>query len=174
MINQASSITKTASVWVTTADQSQLMAKQPDVNFAPDDGSNLLTIALDEGRLFQQIDGFGASFTDSSAWLVYNKLSPPQRNELMTNLFDPVNGIGLSYLIQPMGASDFSVAGGYTYNDLPDNQQDPDLNNFSISHDLAYIIPIIKQALELNPNLKIMATPWSAPAWMKSSGSFIG
>jgi glucosylceramidase len=164
-----------ASVWITTPDQSQLLNRQADLAFAPyRPTSKLLTINVDEKQTFQQMDGFGASFTDSSAWLVYKKLTPLQRKELMVKLFDPVNGIGLSYLRQPMGSSDFSVQKHYTYNDSPNNLPDPELKYFSIDYDRAYIIPVIKQALQINPKLKIMATPWSAPAWMKSNTSVIG
>jgi glucosylceramidase len=114
--------------------------------------------------------GFGASLTDSSAWLIYNKMSSSQRNQLMTNLFDLNNGIGLDFLRQPIGGSDLAL-NEYTYDDVPSGQSDPNLNNFSISHDTAYIVPLLQQALQLNPNLKIMATPWTAPAWMKSNDS---
>ena len=120
------------------------------------------------------MEGFGASFTDSSAWLVYNKLNSTQRTELMTNLFSPANGIGLSLLRQPLGASDFSAIGNYSYDDLPAGQTDPNLTSFSINHDLTYIVPVLQQALQLNPAVKIIGTPWSAPGWMKTTGSMIG
>ena len=73
-----------------------------------------------------------------------------------------------------MGASDFSVTGPYSYDDLPPGQSDPMLSKFSINHDTAYILPILKQALALNPALKFMANPWSPPAWMKTNGSMYG
>ncbi len=114
--------------------------------------------------------GFGASFTDSSAWLVANS---PLRSQIMTKLFDPANGIGLDFLRQPIGASDFSLS-LFSYDDMPSGQTDPTLANFSIAHDQAYILPVLKQALSLNPNITIMATPWSPPGWMKTSGSMIG
>jgi glucosylceramidase len=87
-------------------------------------------------------------------------------------LFDPKKGIGLSILRQPMGASDFALQ-SYTYDDLPQGQTDPDLKSFSIDHDRSYIIPILRQSLALNPNLKIIGSPWSPPGWMKTSGSTI-
>lgn len=119
--------------------------------------------------IFQEMDGFGGSFTDSSAWLMYNVLDDKERQEWMEELFDPDKGIGLSYLRQPMGASDFAL-NYYTYDDMPDGETDPDLENFSIYYDESYIIPMLQQALEINPALKFMGTPWSAPAWMKDSG----
>lgn len=151
-----------------------------------------LTITVNDSVRFQQIDGFGASLTDSSAWLLWNKLTEAQRKEVLQMLFSPSKGIGLSILRQPMGASDFALS-DYTYDDLPaapfpgqacgqasgqtSNQasipEDPQLKHFSIDHDRAYIIPILREALALNPTLKIIATPWSPPAWMKTSRSLI-
>lgn len=71
-----------------------------------------------------------------------------------------------------MGATDFTLK-SYTYDDMPEGQTDPKLQNFTIDYDKAYIIPTLHKAKELNPDLKIMGSPWSAPAWMKTSGSLI-
>jgi glucosylceramidase len=131
-----------------------------------------LTITVNDAIKFQRIDGFGASLTDSSAWLFWNKLSESQRRETLQMLFSRDKGIGLSVLRQPMGASDFALA-PYSYDDMPLGQDDPQLNHFSVDHDRAYIIPILREALAINPNLKIMATPWSPSGWMKTSGSMI-
>src|SRR5205807_5265608 len=129
---------------------------------------NSSTIGVNEYQKLQQMDGFGAAVTDSSAWLIVNKMSSSQRSTLMQQLFDPSQGIGMSFVRIPMGASDFSVNGPYSYDDLPAGQADPNLNSFSINHDLAYIIPVLQQAHSLNPALKFMANPWSPPAWMKT------
>src|SRR5690349_15034622 len=91
---------ETVNIWLTTGDKANLLAPQPNVTFAPDSGSNPLTIDVNESLTYQTMDGFGASFTDSSAWLVYNKLNQSQRDTLMNNLFNPTTGIGLSYLRQ--------------------------------------------------------------------------
>jgi glucosylceramidase len=131
-----------------------------------------LTVDVDDSIKYQQIDGFGASLTDSSAWLISQKLSEAQRTQLLEMLFDPNKGIGLRILRQPMGASDFALQ-SYTYDDLPPGQTDPDMKLFSVDHDRAYIIPILRQSLALNPNLKIIGSPWSPPGWMKTSGSTI-
>ena len=161
-------------VWLTDLSAGVRLVQQPNLSFAPDGNSNSLTITVDETSFFQQMEGFGASFTDSSAWLVYNKLNSTQRSDLMTNLFSPTSGIGLSLLRQPLGASDFSTIGNYSYDDLPAGQTDPNLTNFSINHDLAYIVPVLKQARQLNPAVQIIGTPWSPPGWMKTTGSMIG
>lgn len=131
-----------------------------------------LTITVDDSRKYQQIDGFGASLTDSSAWLLWNKLTAQQRKEALEKLFSRSKGIGLSVLRQPMGASDFAIE-DYSYDDVPPGETDPELKKFSIDHDRAYIIPILRDALALNPKLKIIASPWSPPGWMKTSDSMI-
>jgi len=128
-----------------------------------------VTIDIDQSITFQEIDGFGASVTESSAYLIYAFLTEQQRQSLMEGLFDPNVGIGLSYLRQPIGASDFRLS-DYTYDDMPAGQTDYGLENFSIARDQAYIIPVLRQAVAINPNIKIMGSPWSAPAWMKTSG----
>ena len=168
-------------VWLTDLSAGVKLVQQANLSFAPESTSNPLTsnpnpltITVDESSQFQQMEGFGASFTDSSAWLVYNKLNSTQRTALMSNLFSPTNGIGLGLLRQPLGASDFSAIGNYSYDDLPAGQTDPNLTSFSINHDLAYIVPVLKQALQLNPAVKIIGTPWSPPGWMKTTGSMIG
>lgn len=170
---------ESVSAWLTTPDQANLLSPQSSLTFGSV-GSNSTTITINDTQTYQQMVGFGASLTDSSAWLIYDKMSQSQRNQLMTSLFDPNNGIGLDFLRQPMGSSDMALPAGYegtnapgeyTYDDVAAGQTDPGLSHFSISHDTAYIIPLLQQALQLNPNLKIMATPWTAPAWMKSNDS---
>ena len=158
------------SVWLSTADLLTHLEPQTAVAFGPDAGSAPYTIDVDESQLYQVIDGFGASFTDSSARLIFDA---PQRDTIMQQLFDPAVGIGLSYVRQPIGASDFADT-RYTFDDVPEGQTDPTLDAFSIDHDRAYILPLLRQALSLNPHLKVMASPWSPPGWMKTSGSMIG
>jgi len=127
-----------------------------------------VTIDIDPTVTFQEMDGFGASLTESSAYLIYNALPEQQRQALMIDLFDPNTGIGLSFLRQPMGSSDFRLT-DYTYDDVPIGQTDYELQNFSIASDRNFIIPLLLEALAINPNIKIMGSPWSAPAWMKDS-----
>ncbi len=153
-------------------DLHESLLEKPPLQFGPS-RIPALSIEVDDSVKYQQIDGFGASLTDSSAWLISQKLSEPQRAQLLETLFDPKKGIGLSILRQPMGASDFALQ-SYTYDDLTPGQTDPDLKSFSIDYDRPYIIPILGQSLALNPNLKIIGSPWSPPGWMKTSGSTIG
>jgi glucosylceramidase len=129
---------------------------------------------VNNAKKYQQMDGFGASLTDSAAWVVSNKLTAAQQTGLWQSLFSPTAGIGISFLRQPMGASDFSAGGNYSYDDLPAGQTDTNLANFSIAHDTAYIIPLLQQALAVNPAINVIAVPWSPPAWMKTSGTMNG
>jgi len=164
----------TAQIVLTTGDQSKLLAPQAGATFGIGGSENSTVITVNEATQYQPIDGFGASLTDSSAWLIANKLTSAQQTALMQQLFSPTSGIGLSFLRQPMGASDFAVNGNYSYDDVPAGQTDPQLVDFSIAHDTTYIIPLLQQALTLNPNAKVMALPWSPPAWMKASGTMNG
>jgi glucosylceramidase len=148
------------------------LLEKPALQFGPA-RSQSLTISVDDTRKYQQIDGFGASLTDSSAWLFWNKLTEPQRKEALQKLFDPKKGIGLSILRQPMGASDFALV-DYSYDDVSPGETDPELKHFTIDRDRQYIVPVLREILAVNPQLKIIASPWSPPGWMKTSGSMIG
>ena len=164
---------QTVNVWLTTHTQTAKMQPQAAVTFGT---STTATnpIVVDEARTYQEIEGFGASFTDSSAYLLNQIAVPAARDAAMANLFTRAGtGIGLSFIRNPMGASDLARF-HYSYDDLPAGQADPTLANFSIAHDLADIVPLVQQARALNPQLTIMASPWSPPGWMKSSGSLIG
>ncbi|MEV0369084.1 glycoside hydrolase family 30 beta sandwich domain-containing protein [Streptomyces sp. NPDC050636] len=145
------------------------LEKQRPVRFRPGGGGN---ITVDESKTYQKFEGGGAAFTDTAGWLMNSSgtLSDATRDRAMTKLFDPVKGIGLSFLRNPMGASDLARF-GYTYDDMPAGQHDPQLRHFSVEHDLADILPLAAHARRLNPDIKVMASPWSAPAWMKDNGS---
>ena len=161
------------SVVVTDLGAQKYLAPQPGMSWQRGSAPAGPTITVDTTRRYQEITGFGASFTDSSAWLVGTKLDASQRDAVMRDLFSD-QGIGLSFLRQPMGASDFAVKGNYSYDDMPPGKTDPTLAHFSIDHDRAYIIPLLLQARRINPHLTVMATPWSPPGWMKTSDSMIG
>jgi glucosylceramidase len=131
-------------------------------------------INIDSSKQYQVMDGFGASLSDSSAWLIWNKLSASEQTLLMNQFFSRKDGIGLSFLRQPMGATDFSASGNYSYDDVPPGQIDLTLTGFSIAHDKAYVVPLVRRALEINPDLKVVALPWSPPAWLKDTASMSG
>lgn len=132
-----------------------------------------IVVTIDETQSYQEIDGFGASFTDSSAYLIHQILDKEQRMELMEKLFSHEKGIGLSVLRNPMGSSDYARK-MYSYNDIAAGETDFPLEQFTVAHDLDDIIPLLQEALAINPAIKLMASPWSSPAWMKTSGSMIG
>ncbi len=163
----------TVSSWVTTPDRSQLLAPGAGPTFTTDGTPAGQLIIVDPAQTFQTMDGFGASITDSSAAVLY-RLPAAQRDQVLTSLFHPANGIGLSMVRQPIGGSDFIDEAHYTYNDLPAGQTDLPQSRFSVAHDEAQILPLLRRARELNPDLKVMASPWGQPAWMKANGSIIG
>jgi glucosylceramidase len=158
-----------AHVWITTPDGAMKMSDRGSVAFAPG-GSDELTVTVDPSRAYQRMDGFGASITDSSAHVLY-RLDSQHRAAAMRDLFA---ADGLSFLRQPMGSSDFVAGPHYTYDDMPAGETDYGMHHFSIQHDRKEILPLLRTALALNPQLKVIGTPWSPPAWMKTNGSLIG
>jgi glucosylceramidase len=154
------------SVVLSTHDRANLMAAQPAVTFtATTGGPNL--VVVDEAQQYQSIEGFGAAFTDSAADLLEKVVPSANLNGTLSDLFTRNgNGIGLSFMRNPMGASDIALS-VYSFDDMPAGQTDPTLANFSISHDQSYVLPLVQQAKVLNPQMKIMANPWSPPGWMK-------
>ncbi|QEO14962.1 glucan endo-1,6-beta-glucosidase [Agromyces intestinalis] len=159
--------------WLTTVDRARLLEEQPPLQFT-DTPSTAPTIVIDPELGYQEMDGFGASITDSSAHVLYN-LSKAERDATMRKLFHPVDGIGISLLRQPIGSSDFTATSAhYTYDDVAPGKNDYLQRKFTIAHDEAQILPLLRQAKQLNPKLKIVASPWSPPAWMKTNDSLVG
>ena len=167
------SLAQNVSIWMTTDNQKTKLKQQPSISFSAGSSGSTPTVFVDETEGYQSIEGFGASFTDSAAYLLNEKVPASQLNSVMTSLFDHTNGIGVSFVRNPMGASDLARY-DYSYDDMPAGQTDPNLTNFSIAHDLVDIVPLVKLAKQINPQLKIMANPWSPPGWMKTSDSMIG
>ena len=137
---------------------------------ASHEGTFDVEIMMKPGETMQRVVGFGASLTDSSAYLLNETLDDESRKQAMTDLFDPDQGIGLSMLRNPMGASDYA-RDVYSYDDMPDGKRDDSMEHFSIARDERNVIPLIHEAKRLNPDLKVVMSPWSAPAWMKTNGS---
>ena len=149
------------------------LEQQAPLTFGSGTGGSGQNVTVDENTQYQQFTGGGASFTDTAAYDLNSSgaLSAATRNSVMQKLFDPVNGIGLDFLRNPMGASDLA-RNNYTYDDMPAGQTDPTLANFSIAHDLTDVVPLTKQARQLNPNVTVMATPWTPPPWMKDNDAY--
>jgi glucosylceramidase len=155
-------------VWLTTPDKSALLYNQPaGLNFSAAANSDP-TIAVDTTQTYQTMEGFGYTLTGGSAY-VLSQMAAADRATLLKELFLTTgNGIGISYLRVSIGASDLSSQ-PYTYDDS--GTPDPTLANFSLAPDMVYFIPMLKEILAVNPNIKILGSPWTAPAWMKQGYS---
>jgi glucosylceramidase len=155
----------------TSADLSQQLTRLADLSLGASPVSGVSVIDVNDRVHYQRVGGFGAGMTDTSAWLIEREIPSVTRDAVMHDLFGP-SGIHLNFLRVPIGASDFTQNGTpYTYDDRPAGQSDPGLRYFSIAHDTAYILPSLRQALAINPAAKILANPWTPPAWMKSNQS---
>ncbi|MFI2779457.1 RICIN domain-containing protein [Streptomyces sp. ALB3] len=154
----------TAQVWITTPDGSRKLAADGSIPFTAT--PQPVDIRIDGNSKGQRFTGAGASVTGASAHLVQS-LPQDRRDELMRSLFSAGDGIGLTYLRQPLGDSDFNAAGGFhSYEDTR--------GAFSVARDKSEIIPVLKQATAVNPAIRFMGSPWSAPAWMKTNNSLVG
>lgn len=165
--------TSDVEVWMTKADKSVLLAKQTvPLNFKDTVNVNP-TIVVDDAQTFQTIDGFGYCLTGGSASLIHG-LPEATQDALLHELFaTDSNNIGVSYLRISIGASDLS-ASVFSYDDVAAGDTDPTLASFSIDKEKADLIPVLKKILAIAPDIKILGSPWSAPAWMKTNGSFKG
>lgn len=159
--------------YLTQSDKYVLFKKQNVSLVFSGTGSAGTTIEVDTTQTFQTIDGFGYTLTGGSASLL-NALPPATLDPLLKELFlwDSTN-IGVSYLRISIGASDLSAT-AFTYNDMPAGETDATLAHFSIDREKQDLIPILKKIIALNPSIKILGSPWSAPAWMKTKSSFVG
>ena len=170
-------------VYETTPDLKEALTEREPLYLDKAEFPGVPMITVDDAQRFQEIDGFGASLTDAAAWLFSKKLPADQTAATFRMLFDRKGGIALNFLRQPVGSSDLSVT-FYSFDDLcqqstkacttPAGQTDPTLEHFSLAHDQESILPLLKQALAINPGIHVMLTPWSSPGWMKTTGSMLG
>jgi glucosylceramidase len=171
--NPPAVVTNEVDFWLTKGNQSVMLQKQTSVLAFGTTVNNYANIEVDDAKTFQTIDGFGYTLTGGSAQVI-NQLNAQKRQELLKELFgSDANSIAISYLRISIGASDLNAA-PFTYNDLTSGQTDLNLANFSLAPDKTDLIPMLKEIVAINPNIKIMATPWSPPVWMKDNSSFIG
>ncbi|MDZ4681266.1 MAG: glycoside hydrolase family 30 beta sandwich domain-containing protein [Saprospiraceae bacterium] len=161
-------------VWTTRPAAGILLQASEVSAIVPQPGEEPLpTIFIDPTKSYQQMDGFGFTLTGGSAQLI-NRMGADKRAALLEELFGTKeNGIGISYLRISIGASDLSDR-VFSYCDLPEGQTDVELEKFSIEPERKDLIPILKAILEINPEIKIMGSPWSPPVWMKTNGKSIG
>ncbi|MBJ6143198.1 glycoside hydrolase family 30 beta sandwich domain-containing protein [Hymenobacter sp. BT559] len=155
-------------VWLTTPDKAALFYNQPTgLSFGAAANSNP-TIAVDTTQTFQTMDGFGYTLTGGSAY-VLSQMTAANRAALLKELFaTDENNIGVSYLRVSIGASDLN-ASPYTYDDSA--SPDPTLASFSLAPDQAYLIPVLKEIVAINPSIKVLGSPWTAPVWMKQNAN---
>ncbi|MFQ6610566.1 MAG: glycoside hydrolase family 30 beta sandwich domain-containing protein [Fidelibacterota bacterium] len=155
-------------LWLTEGMGSAHLEQKPNRFFKTSSCGSANLIEVHPDQIFQQIDGFGAALTHSSAMLINNS---PNRELIIQKLFSKDEGIGISYIRLAIGASDFVQCPHFSYDDV---DGDTDLSEFSIDPDRDDLLPVLQDILLINPELKIVASPWSAPGWMKTSGSMIG
>jgi glucosylceramidase len=157
---------KQVSEWLTTGDKSVLFQEQAPLHLEKS-GTSGLVIDVDEAKTYQTMDGFGFALTGGSAQLIH-RMDADKRAALLKELFaTDGNNIGVSYLRISVGSSDMNDH-VYSYDDLPQGETDPTMAKFSIEPDRADVIPVLKEILAINPKVKILASPWSAPLWMKT------
>src|SRR5882757_339144 len=164
---------KSADLWLTNPDKSALFQLQkPALRFAKATTKDPV-IDVNDKQTFQTIDGFGFAVTGGSAQLLM-RMEPEKRAAILHELFaSDGNNIGTSYIRVSVGASDMNDH-VYSYDDLGDGQTDPSMAKFSLAPDSADVIPVLKQILSIDPKIKILASPWSAPAWMKTNNNVKG
>ncbi|MDZ7612473.1 MAG: glycoside hydrolase family 30 beta sandwich domain-containing protein [Flavobacteriaceae bacterium] len=171
--NSIDSGTDLADFWLTKADESVKLEKQQALLKFGKTPNSYSNIEVKETEVFQTVEGFGYTLTGGSAQVI-NRLTPDRKQELLKELFGSgENDISISYIRISIGASDLSET-AYSYNDLPEGRTDMNLKLFSIAPEMTDMIPVLKQILMINPRLKIIASPWSAPVWMKDNNSTIG
>lgn len=159
--------------WLTQGDKMVLFKKQPVSLVFSDTYNSYPIIEVNDAQTYQQIDGFGYCLTGGSATLL-NSLTSANKDNILKELFATDSTfIGVSYLRISIGASDLSAT-TFTYDDMPAGQTDVALDHFSIDAEKTDLIPILKKILAINPNIKILASPWSAPTWMKTNNAFVG
>ncbi|HEY1023561.1 MAG TPA: glycoside hydrolase family 30 beta sandwich domain-containing protein [Sphingobacteriaceae bacterium] len=159
--------------YLTEANQFSLFKKQNVSLIFSSSANQFPTIEVNESKTYQAIDGFGYTLTGGSATLI-NAMSETAKTSLLKELFlADENNIGVSYLRISVGASDLSAV-PFTYDDMSSGETDITLKNFTLDRERADLIPVLKRIIALYPEIKIMASPWTAPPWMKTNNSFVG
>ena len=159
---------RAVAVWLTNADRSALCERQPQKIPFTNEATHGPDIVVDDAQAFQTMDGFGFALTGGSAELLM-RMSPAARAALIHELFaSDGTGIGISYLRVSIGASDLNST-VFSYDDRPQGETDFPLAHFSLARDVEDVVPVLRQILTLSPGIKILGSPWSAPAWMKTN-----
>jgi glucosylceramidase len=160
-------------LWLTDPGGSARFEKQKTSLVFGSAGNQNPTIEIDRKKTYQTIDGFGYTLTGGSARHLV-RMDPASRSALLKELFaTDGTSLGVSYLRVSIGASDLSQR-VFSYDDLPPGRVDSELKRFSLAPDRADVIPVLKEILKIAPEIKIMGSPWSPPAWMKSNHESVG
>lgn len=171
--NACSQNTEQVDWYLTNPDKSSLLQKQIPLIHEKRSENDMVTINVDDSEIYQTMEGFGFALTGGSA-IHINAMDPEARGKLLNELFGKgENSIGVSYLRVSIGASDLSDR-VFTYNDLPEGEIDPEMKRFSIEPEKKDLIPVLKQILAINSEIKILGSPWSPPVWMKTNGKSKG
>lgn len=159
--------------WLTKSDESIKLQKQTGILAFGNFSNSYANIEVDDSQTFQTVDGFGFTLTGGSAQVI-NSLNADKKQALLQELFGAnENSISINYLRISIGASDLDAA-VFSYDDLPEGQTDINLTQFSLAPDMTNLIPLLKEILAINPNIKILGSPWSPPVWMKDNNSSVG
>jgi len=171
--NACSQNTEQVDWYLTNPDKSSLLQKQIPLIHEKRSENDMVTINVDDSEIYQTMEGFGFALTGGSA-IHINAMDPEARGKLLNELFGKgENSIGVSYLRVSIGASDLSDR-VFTYNDLPEGEIDPEMKRFSIEPEKKDLIPVLKQILAINSEIKILGSPWTPPVWMKTNGKSKG
>ncbi len=154
-------------VWRTSAEERWQTLEA--LAWEPFRGTSPVSIRLIPARKYQQVLGFGAALTDASCYLL-EQLDAGKRKAILEDCFGP-SGLRLSVARTTIGSSDYSLS-AYSYDDT--QQPDPELKHFSIDHDRKYILPLLREVQNVNPEMFYFSSPWSPPGWMKAGGSLLG
>src|ERR1700728_239962 len=162
-----------ARLWLTPPDRTAVVARQAAALHFSSEAGQLPVITVDDAQRFQSIDGFGFALTVGSAQLLIH-MDTAQRTALLKELFTTGdNAIGVSYLRVSIGSSDMNER-VYSYDDLPPGESDVEMSKFNLKLDDSDVIPVLKEILAIQPGIKILGSPWSAPAWMKTNNDVKG
>jgi O-glycosyl hydrolase len=159
--------------WLSSEDSRARLTPQPDLQFRPGQRTGRGVIQVDDSLTHQSVFGLGSSLEHSTCYNL-SLLPPDQREQVIESLVHPDRGIGMNLMRICIGTSDFAPGPFYTYCDLPAGQEDPKLEHFSIERDREYVLPVLKAAQRLNPQLWFMASPWTPPPWMKTNRRYGG
>ena len=159
-------------LWLTMPDKSVMFEKQENLLTGQSDNQGNV-INIDPSKTYQEMDGFGYTLTGGSAMHI-SKMSAEAREKLLNELYGTGEGsIGVSYIRVSIGASDLDEK-LFSYNDLPKGETDVNMEKFDLGYDKQYLIPVLQQILKINPEIKILGSPWSPPVWMKDNGDTRG